>query len=88
MAAEVEHGKRDRNRSRERVFDTLTYDRLYIDEIDDAAMLANRAEDYPIDYIAIRPQEALAWNRPLDMHLRIADPTILTFQTEKSLSTS
>lgn len=76
------------NGSRERGFGTLKYERLYIDEIDeidDAVMLAKHAEDYRIEYNTIRPHEALAWNRPLDVHLRIADPTIPTFQAEKSL---
>lgn len=76
------------NGSRERGFGTLKYERLYIDEIDDAVMLAKHAEDYRIEYNTIRPHEALAWNRPLEVHLGIADPTIPTFQTEKSLPTS
>lgn len=41
----------------------MKYERLYIDEIDDAVMLAKRAEDYRIEYNEIRPHEALAWNR-------------------------
>lgn len=76
------------NGSRERGFGTLKYERLYIDEIDDAVMLAKHAEEYRIEYNTVRPHEALAWNRPLDVHLGIADPTIPTFQTEKSLPTS
>jgi putative transposase len=39
----------------ERGFGTLKYERLYIDEIDDAVMLAKRAEDYRIEYKTIRP---------------------------------
>lgn len=62
------------NGSRERGFGTLKYERLYIDEIDDAAMLAKHAEDYRIEYNTIRPHEALAWNRPLEVHLGTADP--------------
>jgi len=57
------------NGSRERGFGTLKYERLYIDEIDDAVMLAKRAEDYRIEYNTIRPHEALAWNRPKEVHL-------------------
>ncbi|HHT8911929.1 TPA: hypothetical protein ACT5CG_007269, partial [Burkholderia cenocepacia] len=38
------------NGSRERGFGTLKYERLYIDEIDDAVMLAKHAEDYRIEY--------------------------------------
>ena len=52
------------NGSRERGFGTLKYERLYLDEIDDAIMLAKHAVDYRIEYNTIRPHEALAWNRP------------------------
>lgn len=76
------------NGSRERGFGTLKYERLYIDEIDDAVMLAKRAEDYRIEYNEIRPHEALAWNRPKQVHLGLADPTIPTFQTTETLPTS
>jgi transposase InsO family protein len=76
------------NGSRERGFGTLKYERLYIDEIDDADMLAKRAEDYRIEYNEIRPHEALAWNRPKEVHLGLADPTIPTFQTTETPPTS
>lgn len=75
------------NGSRERGFGTLKYERLYLDEIDDAIMLAQHAEDYRTEYNTIRPHEALAWNRPQEVHLGLADPTIPTFQTVKSLPT-
>lgn len=48
------------NGSRERGFGTLKYERLFIDEIDDAIMLAKHAEDYRIEYNQIRPHEAIA----------------------------
>ena len=69
------------NGSRERGFGTLKYERLYIDEIDDAVMLAKHAENYRIEYNTIRPHEALAWNRPHDVHQGLASPTVPTFQT-------
>jgi hypothetical protein len=47
-----------------------------IDEIDDAVMLAKRAEEYRIEYNQTRPHEAIAWNRPKEVHLGLADPTI------------
>ena len=71
------------NGSRERGFGTLKYERLYIDEIDDAVMLANRAVDYRTEYNEIRPHEAIAWNRPKAVHLSLANPTTATFQTTK-----
>lgn len=76
------------NGSRERGFGTLKYERLFIDEIDDAIMLAKRAEDYRIEYNTIRPHEAIAWNRPQEVHLGLSDPTIPTFETKKFLPAS
>jgi transposase InsO family protein len=76
------------NGSRERGFGTLKYERLYIDEIDDAVMLAKRAEDYRIEYNQTRPHEAIAWNRPKDVHLGLADPTVPTFQSTQTLPTT
>ena len=75
------------NGSRERGFGTLKYERLYIDEIDDAVMLAKHAEEYRIEYNEIRPHEALAWNRPKEVHLGLASPTVPTFQTTENLPT-
>ena len=71
------------NGSRERGFGTLKYERLYLDQIDDAVMLAQRAEDYRVEYNEIRPHEAIAWNRPKEVHLGLADPTIPTFETNE-----
>jgi putative transposase len=42
----------------------LNYERLFIDWIDDALMLAKHAEEYRLEYDTIRPHEAIAWNRP------------------------
>jgi hypothetical protein len=72
------------NGSRERGFGTLKYERLYLDEIDDAVRLAKHAEDYRVEYNTIRPHEATAWNRPLQVHLGLASPTVPTFHTESS----
>jgi putative transposase len=73
------------NGSRERGFGTLKYERLCIDEIDDALMLAKRAEEYRIEYNQTRPHEAIAWNRPQEVHLGLADPKIPTFQAKENL---
>jgi len=75
------------NGSRERGFGTLKYERLYLDQIDDAVTLAERAEDYRVEYNEIRPHEAIAWNRPKEVHLGLADPTIPTFETNEILPT-
>jgi transposase InsO family protein len=76
------------NGSRERGFGTLKYERLYIDEIDDAVMLAKHAEEYRLEYNQIRPHEAIAWNRPQQVHMGLADPTTPTFQATEILPTS
>ncbi|MCX0277277.1 hypothetical protein NLM24_43110 [Nocardia zapadnayensis] len=39
-----------------------------MDEIDDAIVLAERAEDYRIEYNELRPHEAISWNRPKEVH--------------------
>jgi len=75
------------NGSRERGFGTLKYERLFIDEIDDALMLAKHSEEYRTEYNTIRPHEAIAWNRPKEVHFGLADPTIPTFQTTENLPT-
>jgi putative transposase len=76
------------NGSRERGFGTLKYERLFIDEIDDALMLAKHAQDYRIEYNEIRPHEGIAWNRPKHVHLGLADPTIPNFNQDQILPTT
>jgi putative transposase len=66
------------NGSRERGFGTLKYERLFIDEIDDALMLAKHAEEYRTEYN--RPHQAIAWNRPKEVHLGLADPTTVKYR--------
>ncbi len=75
------------NGSRERGFGTLKYERLFIDEIDDAVMLAEHAEAYRLEYNETRPHEAIAWNRPKAVHLGLANPTTPTFRTKQILPT-
>jgi len=76
------------NGSRERGFGTLKYERLFLDEIPDALTLIERAEDYRVEYNTERPHEAIAWNRPMEVHLGLADPTIPTFEREEILPTT
>jgi len=76
------------NGSRERGFGTLKYERLFLDDIPDALELVDRAEDYRIEYNEIRPHEAISWNRPLEVHLGFADPTIPNFDREEILPTT
>lgn len=76
------------NGSRGRGFGTLTYERLFLDCIPDALTLTERAEDYRIGYSTVRPLEAIAWNRPMDVHLGLADPTIPNVEREEALPTT
>lgn len=76
------------NGSRERGFGTLKYERLFLDEIPDALELVARAEDYRTEYNEVRPHEAIAWNRPMEVHLGLADPTIPNFEREEILPTT
>ncbi len=75
---------RGQNGSRERGFGTLKYEQLYIDEIDDAVMLAKHAEQYPD---RVQPNQARGTG-PQEVHLGLADPTIPTFRTTEILPTS
>lgn len=76
------------NGSRERGFGTLKHERLFLDEIPDALTLVERAEDYRTEYNHVRPHEAIAWNRPMDVHLGLANPTIPNFEREENLPTT
>jgi hypothetical protein len=79
QAAQLHHARArvrspGQNGSRERGFGTQKYERLFIDEIDDAVMLAKHAEEYRIEYNTIRPHGAIAWNRPREVHLATPTP--------------
>lgn len=50
----------------------------------DALTLIERAEDYRVEHNTERPHEAIAWNRPLEVHLGLADPTTPTLKQKKS----
>jgi putative transposase len=76
------------NGSRERGFGTLKYEQLFLEEIDDVLDLALHAERYRVDYNTIRPHEALAWNRPHDVHLGLADPRVPNFPKPEILPTA
>ncbi len=76
------------NGSRERGFGTLKYERLFLEEIDDVLALVGHADAYRDEYNTTRPHEALAWNRPRDVHLGLADPYIPNFPTIKNLPTT
>ncbi|MGB6059504.1 MAG: integrase core domain-containing protein [Microthrixaceae bacterium] len=76
------------NGSRERGFGTLKYEALFLDDIADAIELVERTERYRCEYNQIRPHQALAWNRPEEVHHGLADPTTPTFKTKEILPTT
>jgi putative transposase len=76
------------NGVRERAFQSLKYERLYRHPIDDPLDLVREAEAFRVEFNTIRPHEALAWNRPADVHAGRADPTIPTFEKVQILPTS
>ena len=66
------------NGVRERAFGSLRYEHLYRLEIDDGFDLGRETESYRHIFNTIRPHEALAWRRPLDVHLEACnDPQTL-----------
>lgn len=73
------------NGSRERGFGSLKYERLFLEEIPDALDLAAHVEGYRIEYNTVRPHEAIAWNRPIEVHLGHADPKIPNFPEPQNL---
>ncbi|MFZ1286457.1 MAG: hypothetical protein WAR57_05395 [Candidatus Phosphoribacter sp.] len=50
-------------------------------------MLAKHAEEYRLEYNSVRPHDAIAWNRPEQVHLGLADPTTPTFPPKELLPT-
>jgi putative transposase len=76
------------NGSRERGFGTMKYEWLYLEEIDDALALVEHIDAYRHDYNHARPHEAIAWNRPAEVHAGLADPTTPNFEREEILPTT
>ena len=76
------------NGVRERGFQSLKYDRLYLEPIDDPLDLVREAEAFRVEFNTIRPHEAIAWNRPHDVHQGLADPTTPTFPEPQFLPPS
>jgi putative transposase len=66
----------------------LKSERLYREDIHDLLDLTGHAEEFRIEFNTIRPHEALSWNRPLEVHLGLASPTIPTFERAEILPLS
>lgn len=73
------------NGVRERSFQALKYERLYREQIDDHLDLVREADTFRDEFNRTRPHEHLSWNRPIDVHLGLADPTTPTFHEPKIL---
>jgi putative transposase len=73
------------NGSRERGFGSLKYERLFLEEIGDVLELIAHAEAYRTEYNTVRPHEAIAWNRPHDVHTGLADPRTPNFPEPQNL---
>jgi len=73
------------NGVRERGFESLKYERLYREHVPDGLALAAHAEAYRVEYNTVRPHEALAWNRPAEVHRGLADPAIPNFDRPEFL---
>ena len=62
------------NGVRERAFGSLTYERLYREEITHGAWLAEHADAFRVQFNTVRPHQALARNTPRDVQGH-ADPS-------------
>ena len=76
------------NGVRERAFQSLKYERLYREQIDDALDLTQQAEAFRAEFNTLRPHEALCWNRPAEVHASLADPVTPNFPEARILPTS
>jgi putative transposase len=73
----------NQNGVRERAFGSLKYEHLYRLEIDDGHQLGVEVEAYRELFNEIRPHEALAMRRPLEVHRKaIDDQTIKSTESE------
>ena len=76
------------NGVRERAFQSLKYERLYRQQIDDALDLVRETDAYRTEFNTLRPHQALAWNRPTEVHRGLADPTTPNFPKPEILPTT
>jgi putative transposase len=79
----------NQNGVRERAFGSLKYEHLYRHEIDDGHQLGLEVEIYRQLFNEVRPHEAIAMRRPLDVHLEAIDrEKILKSNEPETLPTS
>ena len=76
------------NGVRERAFQSLKYERLYLEEIHDHLELVPIAETFRVEFNKIRPHEHLSWNLPYEVHTGAANPTIPNFDRPETVPPS
>jgi len=76
------------NGVRERAFQSLKYERLYLEEIHDHLELVPIAETFRVEFNKIRPHEHLSWNFPYEVHTGAANPTIPNFDRPETVPPS
>ncbi len=50
--------------------------------------LVEHADAYRVEYNTVRPHEAIAWNRPAEVHRGLVDPMIPNFPETENLPTT
>ena len=85
MAAAIRFFTRSpgQNGSRERGFGSLKYERLFLEEIDDVLAVVKHADAYRVEHNTVRPHEAIAWNRPIQIHPGLVGPRIPNFPRDR-----
>ena len=63
------------NGSGERGLPTCRHERLFMEQIENALMLARHLEEHRRTHSELRPHEALAWSCPAEVHRGPSDPT-------------
>ena len=76
------------NGSRERGFGSLKYERLFLEEIDDVLAVVKHADAYRVEHNTVRPHEAIAWNRPIQIHPGLVGLGSPTFPETENLPTT
>lgn len=63
----------------------MKYERLFRETVEDARRPVDHIDAYRRSYNAIRPHEAIAWNRPREAHLCPTDLTIPNVERKENL---
>ena len=83
-----ESGRRARTARARTRFRSLKYERLFLEEIDDVLAVVKHADAYRVEHNTVRPHEAIAWDRPIQIHPGLVGPRIPTFPETENLPTT